>query len=95
MLVVTALVQQRSSGSCVRRIKALFGVPSLTVKRWLTWFRDVFPRSELWQRLYGRFMPPITPDAIPLALFERLGLSRGDPETVMVSCLRLLRLGLS
>lgn len=95
MLVVTALFQQRSSGFCARRIHELFGVPCLTLTRWLTWFRDVFPHSEIWQRLCGRFMPPVSSDSIPLVVFERLELSRGAPETVLVSCLRLLRLGLS
>jgi len=95
MLVVTALHQQRSSGFCARRIEELFGVSRQTLIRWLAYFRAVFPCSELWQRLCGRFMPPVTADTIPLAVFDRLGLSRGDPETVLVSCLRLLRLGLS
>lgn len=95
ILVVTGLLQQRTEGVCARRIEEMFGIPPLTLKRWLAWFRDVFPKSELWQSLCGRFMPPVTADAIPLAVFERLGLSRGDPETVLVKCLRLLRLGLS
>ncbi len=62
--------------------------------RWLSWFRDVFPRSELWQSLCGRFRSPVPADAIPSGVFEHLGLSRGDPETVLFLCLRLLRLGL-
>jgi hypothetical protein len=95
ILVVTGLLQQRTEGFCARRIEELFGVPRQTLTRWLTWFRDVFPKSELWQSLCGRFMLPVSTDSIPLVVFERLGLSRGDPEAVLVSCLRLLRFGLS
>ena len=92
MLVVTTLLQQRSSGFCANRIQKLFGVPKLTLTRWLSYFRDVFPQSKIWQQLSGRFMPPVLFESIPSAVFEHLGLSRGDPETVLVRCLRLLRL---
>ena len=40
-------------------------------------------------------MPPVSPESIPFEVFEHLGLSRGDPENVLIQCLRLLRLGLS
>lgn len=95
MLVVTALSQQRSEGFCIRKIQELFSVPLLTIKRWLAYFREIFPSSEIWQRLSGRFMPPVSSESILFEVLERLGLSRGDPETVLVQCLRLLRLGAS
>ena len=94
IVVVTALSQQRLEGFCVRKLQELFGVPLLTIKRWLAYFREQFPSSEIWQRLSGRFMPPVVPESNISEVLERLGLSRGDPETVLIRCLHLLRLGI-
>ena len=38
-------------------------------------------------------MPPVSSESILFVVLERLGLSRGDPDTVLIRCLRLLRLG--
>lgn len=40
-------------------------------------------------------MPPVSSESNLFEILERLGLSRGDPETVLIRCLRLLRLGTS
>ena len=93
ILIVTALSQQRPEGFCVRKIQELFRVPLLTIKRWLAYFREIFPSSEIWRRLSGRFMPPVSSESNLFEILERLELSRGDPETVLIRCLRLLRLG--
>lgn len=93
LLVVTALRQQRSAGFTARRICALFGVTRPTLARWLVYFRHGFPQSRTWQQLRSRWMPPVASEAIPGAVLERLGLARDGPETTLVRCLRLLRVG--
>lgn len=93
MLVATALRQQRSSGFSARRLCAVFGVTRQTLTRWLAYFREVFPHSQTWQRLRNRWMPPVAPEAIPGAVLERLDLVRDGPESSLVKCLRLLRVG--
>jgi hypothetical protein len=93
IIVVTALRQQRSEGYCADKICTMFGVPILTLKRWLTYFREIFPLSEIWQRLRSMLMPPVAPESIPLAVLERLGLARDDPGGTLIQCLRMLRLG--
>jgi hypothetical protein len=90
VLVVTALRQQRCEGYTVRKIMDLFGVTLSTVKRWLRFFRSVFPQTSTWQRLRGLLIPPVAAEAIPLGVLERLGLTRDGPETALVRCLRLL-----
>jgi len=90
IIVVTTLRQQRAEGFCADKIREMFGVSILTLKRWLTYFRDIFPLSEIWKRLCGMFMPPVAPESIPLAVLESLGLARDDPQTILVKCLRLL-----
>ena len=90
IVVVTALRQQRAEGSFADKLREMFGVSTRTLKRWLTYFRDIFPLSEIWKRLGGMFMPPVAPESIPLAVLESLGLARDDPQTPLIKCLRLL-----
>jgi len=93
IIVVTALRQQRLEGFCARKIFELFGATRLTLLRWSSYFREIFPQSKIWQLLRSRWMPPVTPESIPLAVLERLGLARGDPQATLLRCLCLLVLG--
>lgn len=91
--MITALRQQRAEGYSARKIQETFGVTHSTLQRWMSYFREIFPQSEIWQRLRGRLMPPVTSESIPLAVLERLGLARGDPQNTLIRCLCLLMLG--
>lgn len=53
---------------------AASGVPWRTLRRWGTWWREVFPRLTMWSELRARFVPP-PPDesALPRSLVARLG----------------------
>jgi hypothetical protein len=93
LIVVTALRQQRAEGFSARKIFELFGVTRSTLLRWSSYFRKIFPQSKIWQLLRSRWMPPVTAESIPLAVLERLGLARGDPQAIMIQCLCLLVLG--
>ena len=89
LLVVTALRQGRDRGYTVERLKALFGVTRPTLTRWLSYFRQIFPCSQLWRRLSGRLMPPVT-EPLPRGLIERFVQARGDPELGLTACLQSL-----
>ncbi len=89
IIVVCALGQQRTEGYSAGKVQELFGVPRLTLKRWLAYFREIFPQTQVWQLLRGRFMPPVEADSIPSAVLKRLGLSRGDPEIILIRCMCL------
>lgn len=90
VVVATAFRQQRDKGYCARKVMELFGVTLTTLRRWLSYFRVVFPQSSVWQRLSGLLIPPVAVEAIPLGVLERLGLGREGPEMVLTRCLRLL-----
>lgn len=90
VVVATALRQQRCEGYTVRKIIDLFGMTVSTFRRWLAFFRSVFPQTSTWQRLRGLLIPPVATETIPLGLLERLGLARDGPETALVRSLRLL-----
>ena len=90
VVVATALRQQWDEGYSARKVMALFGITRSTLRRWLTYFRTVFPQTTTWQKLCGLLMPPVTPASIPLGILERLGLKRDGPEPALIHCLRLL-----
>lgn len=60
--------------SAIGAATAASGVPWRTLRRWGTWWREVFPRLPMWAELRARFVPP-PPDesALPRSLLGRLG----------------------
>lgn len=92
ILVLTALRQQRTEGYSARRLQRLFGVSRPTLTRWLRYFREVFPQGHTWQRLRGRLLPPVAPEALPGGVIGRFLGARDDPEGALAACLRALRL---
>lgn len=90
IVVATALRQQRDEGFTARKVMTLFGITRSTLRRWLKYFRTIFPQTTIWHKLCGLLMPPVAVQRIPLAVLERLGLKRDGPEPALVRCLRLL-----
>lgn len=73
---VVVLVAACCQGPTPPRLQVLeeaIGVSPRTVRRWITWWREVFPVTATWQRLKGMLVPP-TPaeDSLPAALLKRL-----------------------
>jgi hypothetical protein len=54
--------------------EAASGVPLRTLRRWRSWWSEVFPRLPTWRELRARFVPP-PPDEVQLpgSLLARLG----------------------
>jgi hypothetical protein len=48
-----------------------FSIPARTLKRWRTWWREVFPSTRFWQSMRERFMPPVVIDGLPQSLVSR------------------------
>ena len=71
-------------------------VPVRTLKRWVTWWREVFPQSRTWQEIRPRLVPSPAQALLPRSLYERLEqeLSRGgsarSPGDVCVMVAQLL-----
>jgi hypothetical protein len=50
------------------------GVPLRTLRRWGSWWREVFPKLPTWAELRARFVPPPPDEAqLPWSLLARLG----------------------
>ena len=53
-------------------VSARSGIPVRTLARWRTWWTNALPPTRWWRDLAPRFVPPIEPFALPLALLGRL-----------------------
>lgn len=65
ILVVLTLKQGRSKGYSAGKLIRLTGISRSTLKRWMIWFKQVFPVSSLWQKLKGRLRFHIASDSLP------------------------------
>ena len=89
MLVVSALRKGRSKGYTARRLQDLVGVTRPTLRRWLLYFREIFPQTRPWRSICARLLPPVAPGALA-ELIRRFVQARGDPEAGLVACLKAL-----
>ena len=46
-------------------------IPIRTLERWRQWWQDRFMQTKLWQAECARFMPPVSPTALPGELLRR------------------------
>jgi hypothetical protein len=90
ILVVMVLRQDRPDGLSANKLKKLFGVSRLTIKRWVAYFRDVFPFSAQWQRLRGRVSPSVRDSELPGSLVRFFLLNSESPDKGLIACLHSL-----
>ena len=65
--------------SALRDARTLTAVPGRTLRRWMTWWQDTFPKSATWIELRARFRPPPPDEArLPCSLLSRLGADLAD-----------------
>lgn len=61
------------TATLLREAVTTTGVPARTLRRWGSWWRDVFPGLPTWAELRARFVPPPPEEAdLPRSLVERL-----------------------
>mgnify|MGYP001563506566 CR=1 FL=1 len=59
--------------ACVQVAADSTGVPARTLRRWGSWWRDVFPATATWADLRARFVPPAPDETdLPRSLLQRL-----------------------
>jgi hypothetical protein len=62
----------------MRAARVATGVPIRTLRRWGTWWRDVFPKLDAWTVMRARFAPPPPSETeLPKSLCERLARELG------------------
>ena len=87
LVVVLASARHAGQMPAASELCALLGVSVRTLMRWRCWWREAFVRTALWRQLHAGFMPPVSSDAIPGILLERL---TGNGEAKLSSLLKLL-----
>ncbi len=72
-VVVLATVFAQAMATVSAAISAS-GVPRRTLRRWGTWWLEIFPKLPTWVELRARFVPPPPDEAeLPRSLVERIG----------------------
>jgi hypothetical protein len=90
VLVAMTLRQGRPDGMSANKLKKLFGVTRLTIKRWVAYFRDVFPLSVGWRRLRGRVSSSVRDNDLPGALLGFFVLNSESADKGLTACLHFL-----
>jgi hypothetical protein len=70
-LAVVLMLTSAPGDSPGRELCELLSIPTRTLKRWRTWWREDFPRTPFWQSMRERFLPPVTIAQLPHSLLER------------------------
>jgi hypothetical protein len=73
--VVVILVAAMCQGPTASRLGVLeraLGVSRRTIRRWLAWWRDVFPASAGWRERRSWLVPPVSDLELPWSLIDRL-----------------------
>jgi hypothetical protein len=70
-LAVVLMLASPPGGASEQALCDLFSIPTRTLKRWRTWWREDFPCTSFWQSVRERFMPPVVIAQLPLSLLER------------------------
>ena len=91
VLIVTSLRQNRERGTSARRLRERFGVARNTLKRWVRYFRECFPKSPAWQRLRGRLSNEVRNGHLPGDLLTALMRSEPDEQRLSAGLLFLAR----
>jgi hypothetical protein len=95
ILVVMTLRQGRLRGASIAKMERMFLISRQTIKRWIAWFRDEFPRSVQWHRVRGRVICTVSNEELPSALVFHFMNHFPTFEHALVACLRFLAADLS
>ena len=89
VLLVVGLRQGRTEGFSAGKIQQRYGVTQSTLRRWMQYFREEFPKTESWRRLRGRVVSSVM-DGDIWGLLDHFVTSCGDSTRGMVSALVFL-----
>jgi hypothetical protein len=78
---VVVLVSALRDGLTAKRaseLKEQIGVGVRTLRRWRSWWRELFAASRFWESVRSRFTPPVDVSDAPASLVQRFGKSLDD-----------------
>lgn len=93
ILVIMALRQNTARNASKAKLKKLFEVSRQTINRWGAFFREIFPKTDQWQRLRGMVRATVGDDALPGGLLDFFRQHQPTEVMALVCCLRFLATG--
>jgi len=94
IVVAMALRQKKTGAWCINKIASTLNIYRRdTVKRWITYFKEIFPYSDQWHRLRGRISSEVKNHELPGGLFNSFLAQLSDPVMALLECLRFLASG--
>ncbi len=93
ILIVTALNQSKPQEYTKNMLSKMVEANRKTINRWLAYFRDIFPSSQIWKTVRGFISPTVTNLGLPRSLVEYYLGSPLPYETTIINCLMLLTTG--
>jgi hypothetical protein len=88
--ILVGLTVWQSGQKSAQALSELLGVDVRTIFRWAKYFREVYPRSSIWQRLRGRVPTEVQDDCLPGSLVQTFVAHARDGVNGVIACIRFL-----
>ncbi|WP_228853789.1 hypothetical protein [Desulfomarina profundi] len=93
ILIVTTLNQSKPQEYSKNMVSKMLGADRKTISKWLTYFREIFPKSQLWQTIRGSIHPAVTNHTLPGSLVGHYLETKKSSSNAILNCLVLLATG--
>ncbi len=93
ILIVTTLNQSKPQEYSKNMLSKMLEANRKTINRWLAYFREIFPTSQMWKTVRGFISPAVTNLSLPRSLVEYYLGHTPSSEVAIINCLRLLTTG--
>ena len=90
VIVLLSTLSHGPSGERLAALAAQLKVSRQTIKRWITWWRDVVTLSPLWRVRRGEFMPTLAESNLPQSLLDHYIGKIDDSRSAVLALLRFL-----
>lgn len=94
ILIVTTLNQSKPQEYSKNMLSKMLEANRKTINRWLAYFREIFPASQIWKRIRGFVCTAVTNLELPGSLVRHYLENNKSPENAIAGCLILLTTGL-
>jgi hypothetical protein len=89
IVLLAAAMTQGPSPKRLCQIQRELGIAPQTLRRWLTFWREVFAVSNSWIYVRGNFIPPVDESQLPGSLLQRLAAFHPNPKQAIVTLLTI------
>lgn len=93
ILITTTLSQSKPQEYSKNMLSKMLEANRKTINRWLAYFREIFPASQIWKTVRGFISPAVTNLRLPGSLVEYYLGHAPSSEVAIINCLRLLTTG--